>query len=80
MSGEKKYIVVFKDSATEDDIERYADGVEHDGGGEIIHRYDTILKGFAATMSETHLNTLQSNLQSSPIDYIEEDGVVTIQS
>ncbi|KIM78928.1 hypothetical protein PILCRDRAFT_824052 [Piloderma croceum F 1598] len=80
MSGDKKYIVIFKDSATKDDIERYADGVQQDGGGKVVHRYDTILKGFAATMSESHLSALQSNLQSSPIDYIEEDGVVTIQS
>jgi len=80
MAGDKKYIVIFKDSATPDDIQRYADGVQQDGGGEIVHRYDTILKGFAATMSESHLSSLQSNLQSSPIDYIEEDGVVTIQS
>jgi len=79
MSAAKKYIVIFKDSATPEQIQQYVDGVQKSDGGNVIHRYDSILKGFAATIPPSFLASLQSNLQDSPIDYIEEDSTVTTQ-
>ncbi|KAJ6625651.1 hypothetical protein B0H10DRAFT_2211922 [Mycena sp. CBHHK59/15] len=69
MSG--KYIVVFKSSASKEDIEKFAQTVSGDGG-EVTHRYDSLMKGFAATLNEKTLQQFQS-LQSeddSIIDYI----------
>ncbi|KAJ7084383.1 hypothetical protein B0H15DRAFT_393258 [Mycena belliarum] len=78
MSG--KYIVVFKSTATKEEIDKFAETVNGDGG-EVTHRYDTLMKGFAATLAPNTLASFNSNLQAadSPIDYIEPDGVVTTQ-
>ncbi|KAA1476003.1 hypothetical protein DENSPDRAFT_883982 [Dentipellis sp. KUC8613] len=76
MSG--KYIVVFKKTATDADIEKYANDVSTNGG--TVHDHFTpLLKGFSAQIPDQYLQTLQSNLQSGPIDYIEPDGVVKTQ-
>jgi len=70
-----KYIVVFKESATDQQIQNYVHSIESEGG-EVGHRYESIMKGFSATIP----NSLLSNLQSdSIIDYIEPDGVITTQ-
>ncbi|KAJ3484721.1 hypothetical protein NLI96_g5450 [Meripilus lineatus] len=73
MSG--RYIVVFKDSATPEQIEQYANDV-HKNGGAVLNRYDSVLKGFAATIPQSFLQSLQG---SDLIDYVEPDGVVTTQ-
>jgi len=78
MSG-KKYIVVFKDSATEQEIQDYVDQINNNGDGKVLHRYDTVLKGFSASLSDNYVSTLKSNLVAGPIDYIEEDGTLTTQ-
>ncbi|KAF8963402.1 hypothetical protein BDZ97DRAFT_1919835 [Flammula alnicola] len=80
MSG--KYIVVFKDGVTSEQITKYADEVKATGG-EIKQRYDEdggILNGFSATITDSFLQSLQSlALQGGVIDYIEPDSVVTTQ-
>ncbi|KAJ7178536.1 protease propeptide/inhibitor [Mycena crocata] len=95
MSG--KYIVVFKSTASQAAIDKFAETVSSDGksssahqvhdrnpahlGGEVTHRYDTLMKGFAAKLNENTLakfNSLQAE-SDSIIDYIEPDGVVTTQ-
>jgi len=74
MSG--KYIVVFKPNVTKEQIDEYANSVDKNGG-QVTHRYDSVLNGFAAELSETSLSQLQS--LDDVIDYIEPDGVVTTQ-
>ncbi|KAJ7783175.1 protease propeptide/inhibitor [Mycena metata] len=78
MSG--KFIITFKSSATKEQIDEFAATVKSEGG-EVGHRYDTVMKGFSATLSEktlTKFNSLQAEADS-PIDFIEPDGVVTTQ-
>jgi predicted enzyme related to lactoylglutathione lyase len=75
MSTIGKYIVVFKESASVDDIKRYMDRVNAEGGS-VTNVYDTVLKGFAATIPDSFLQNLQGD---DLIDYIEPDGVVTTQ-
>ncbi|KAG8770877.1 hypothetical protein FRC12_004006 [Ceratobasidium sp. 428] len=83
----KKYIVVFKDDTPKSEIDKAATDVEN-AGGKVTHRYDGgVLNGFAAEIPDTHFQKLESSLQSggsgesytSKIDYIEPDGVATIQ-
>ncbi|KAF8637049.1 hypothetical protein AX16_010904 [Volvariella volvacea WC 439] len=74
MSG--RYIVVFKDSATEAQIQEYVNRVNNSGGA-VSHTYDVPgLKGFAATIPDSFLENLQSD---SVIDYVEPDQIVTTQ-
>ncbi|KAI0075459.1 hypothetical protein K474DRAFT_1387946 [Panus rudis PR-1116 ss-1] len=75
-----EYIVVFKDSASPEAIEKYAQEVGS-AGGNVTARYDSALKGFAATIPDSYLQSLQaqSQLADSPIQLIEPDGIVTTQ-
>jgi len=75
MSG--KYIVVFKDGVTAEQIDQYAKDV-NENGGEVTHRYGDGLNGFAASIPQQYLQSLKS-LQGDVINYIEPDGVVTTQ-
>ncbi|KAF8608616.1 protease propeptide/inhibitor [Ceratobasidium sp. AG-I] len=72
-----KYIVVFKDGTPQSEIDKAATDVET-AGGKVTHRYDTVLTGFAAEIPDAHLTSLQSFV-GDKIDYIEPDGVATIQ-
>ncbi|KAL0956585.1 hypothetical protein HGRIS_002723 [Hohenbuehelia grisea] len=72
-----KYIVVFKKDVSQEDIDKFAEQVNQDGG-QVTHKYDTVLKGFAAHITDSTLQSFQS-LQGDIIDYIEPDGVVTTQ-
>jgi hypothetical protein len=72
------YIVVFKDSATTDEIEKQIEMINNTGG-KILVRYSTILKGFTATLTPESLSSLQSLVGDGIIEYIEPDSVVTIQ-
>ncbi|KII92391.1 hypothetical protein PLICRDRAFT_37166 [Plicaturopsis crispa FD-325 SS-3] len=76
MSG--KYIVVFKSTATPEQIEKYATEVSN-SGGEVTNRYDTVLKGFSAAIPDSYLTQLQSLQGGGVVDYIEPDGTVTTQ-
>ncbi|KAI5120293.1 hypothetical protein M0805_005799 [Coniferiporia weirii] len=71
------FIVVFKDGVTSEQIEKYAEEV-NSNGGQVYRRFDTLLNGFAATIPE-QLLTQFSSLQGSVVDYIEPDQVVTTQ-
>ncbi|KAF9111621.1 hypothetical protein BGX27_004673 [Mortierella sp. AM989] len=70
----KSYIVVFKESAALQAIEK----VEHEilnFGGKIGQRYTTVMKGFSAWIPAPVLVALSAN---PFIDYIEEDSDVGI--
>jgi len=75
MSG--KYIVVFKEHVTSEQIGNYINDVTANGG-ELGQRFDPVLKGFSATIPNGYLTRLQS-LQGDVIDYIEPDGIVKTQ-
>jgi len=74
--ADKKYIVIFKEDATQAQIDKCADEVTRSGGGKVEHKYDSIMKGFSATLSENYVSGLQNNLVDNGIEYIEEDSVV----
>ncbi|KAL1748669.1 hypothetical protein HDZ31DRAFT_60117 [Schizophyllum fasciatum] len=76
MSAEK-YIVVFKEGVTKDQIQKHADEVNN-AGGEVTQVFDSILNGFSAKITPDHLQSL-NNFVGGDIDYIEPDGVVTTQ-
>ncbi|KAI9293094.1 protease propeptide/inhibitor [Neoconidiobolus thromboides FSU 785] len=75
-SGHGNYIVTFK-SGTEDHVLESAIKDIESRGGKITHKYDTVLKGFAASVPDDHLSTLQSH---EHVDNIESDGPVTTQA
>jgi len=74
-----KYLVVFKDGATKEQIQKYEKDV-NDNGGQVTRGYEdgSILKVFTAVIPDQFVTTLQS-FQGDVIDYIEPDGVVTTQ-
>jgi len=76
-----RYIVVFKKDASQDTIDRQADGVNANGGSVKHKYYSMIMKGFSAEIPEVYLLALQSNLlqPDSPIAYIEPDSEFSIQ-
>ncbi|KZV73348.1 serine proteinase inhibitor IA-1 [Peniophora sp. CONT] len=75
----QKYIVVFNKSTSAEDIEKEIAAVEA-AGGEVHQKYTTSLKGFSATIPESHLQSLK-NLQGDggKIQHIEADGEVHTQ-
>ncbi|TEB25448.1 protease propeptide/inhibitor [Coprinellus micaceus] len=78
MSDSGKFIVVFKDHVTSEQISKYAAEVKA-AGGEIKDRYDEgagILNGFSATIPSSFKASLAGD---DLVSYIEPDGVVTIQ-
>ncbi|KAG8912810.1 hypothetical protein FRC03_008039 [Tulasnella sp. 419] len=75
MSDKQNYIVVFKAHATPEQVEQHANEVQNNGG-EVGHRYESVLKGFSAKLDPNYASNLQGN---DLIDYIEPDGVVTTQ-
>ncbi|KAI8972202.1 protease propeptide/inhibitor [Trametes punicea] len=77
MTDHIEYIVVFKDHVPQSEIDRFASEVNANGGS-VGQRYDSLLKGFSATIPESYLQRLQS-FQGGIIDYIEPDSVVTTQ-
>jgi len=77
-SSSTKYIVVFKPHATPQQIEQYAAQVVA-AGGQVGHRYDSIIKGFSANIPDNVVAIFQDNLADSPVDYIEPDSIVMIQ-
>ncbi|VDB95954.1 unnamed protein product [Peniophora sp. CBMAI 1063] len=75
----QKYIVVFNKTTSAEDIEKEIAAVEA-AGGEVYQKYTTSLKGFAATIPDSHLQELK-NLQGDggKIQHIEADGEVHTQ-
>jgi len=79
MSDKGKFIVVFKEGTTKEQIDGYVSQLKGSGGSVTNSYYDSehsILNGFAAEIPQSFLSSLQ---QESVIDYIEPDGVVTTQ-
>ncbi|KAF9895645.1 hypothetical protein BX616_009165, partial [Lobosporangium transversale] len=66
----KSYIVVFKSTVAAQSIEKIEREVSF-LGGRIVHRYNTVLKGFSAYIPGSVVSALKTN---PAIDYIEEDG------
>ncbi|KAF9268858.1 hypothetical protein L218DRAFT_535371 [Marasmius fiardii PR-910] len=60
-----KFMVTFKPDTPESEIDDYAKEVEKEGGT-IVHRFESTLKGFTATIPDSHLDKLK-NLQGGPI-------------
>ncbi|KAG8863559.1 hypothetical protein FRB96_008299 [Tulasnella sp. 330] len=71
----QRYIVVFKNTATKDQIDNYEAKV-NSSGGEVTRRFDTGMNGFAAMIPDSFLTKLQAD---SIIDFIEPDSIVTTQ-
>ncbi|KAK0212695.1 hypothetical protein DFS33DRAFT_1283822 [Desarmillaria ectypa] len=71
-----KYIVMFKDNVSEDQIKEYAAQV-NSGGGEVTQFYG-VIPGFAAKITDDQLQQFQS-LQGDIIESIEPDQIVTTQ-
>ncbi|KAH9061359.1 serine proteinase inhibitor IA-1 [Lactarius vividus] len=82
MSATGKYIVVFKNTASDEAINEQAEKVGLNGGKVDKKFSSSLLKGFSAEIPATYLLTLQSSLTTgeSQIDYIEPDSVVTTQT
>ncbi|KAG8727979.1 hypothetical protein FRC12_022123 [Ceratobasidium sp. 428] len=71
------YIVVFKDTATKEDIDGYIARIK-DLGGTIKYRYDDdLMKGLAATIDDKQVQGFRQEKEF--IDFIEPDGVATTQ-
>ncbi|EEB93134.1 hypothetical protein MPER_08254 [Moniliophthora perniciosa FA553] len=75
MSG--KYMVVFKDNVSKEQIQKYVSEV-NSNGGKVHHEYGSTLNGFSATIPDQFLQSLQS-LQGDVIEHIEPDSTVTTQ-
>ncbi|KAJ3341374.1 hypothetical protein HDU93_005010 [Gonapodya sp. JEL0774] len=74
MTG-SKYIVAFKKGTAPADIAKVKEDVKKQGGV-IGHEYTTSFQGFAVTLPEGVVSTLESHPH---IDYVEADQVVSIQ-
>ncbi|KAF8159895.1 hypothetical protein B0H34DRAFT_705258 [Crassisporium funariophilum] len=74
------YIVVFNDDVTKDEITKYVDDINKNGGNVKV-RYDEgggILNGFAAAIPDGYLESFRSSY-TGVIKYIEPDQTVSIQ-
>ncbi|TFL04733.1 hypothetical protein BDV98DRAFT_562748 [Pterulicium gracile] len=72
------YIVVYKDSADDAEIQKHIDSIESKGGK--IGTKHTLIKGYSASIPDSFIQELQS-LQSADgiIESIEPDQTVTTQ-
>jgi subtilisin family serine protease len=69
-----QYIVVFEKGARGRAVNAAAQGAER-GGGQVLHRYDRVLNGFAIRAPEQALEGLRHNPN---VAYIEVDQTVTV--
>ncbi|KAG0032475.1 hypothetical protein BGZ81_010822 [Podila clonocystis] len=72
-SDTNKVIVSFKPETTTAHIETAIKEIEANGG-KIIHRYDSVLRGFAAEIPD---NSIQALTVDEHVDYVEADGQVS---
>jgi len=70
------YIVVFKDSATDDQIQRYVNDLQNNGG-EVTQEFG-VMKGFTARIPDSYIQSFQADFEGI-IDSVEQDSVVTVQ-
>jgi len=76
---ESAVIIVFQPSVSKEQIIRYANDIEANGGKVKDRYYESDgLHGFSATIPDGYLTSFQ-NFQARDISYIESDGVVTTQ-
>ncbi|KAI9508210.1 hypothetical protein F5148DRAFT_1284298 [Russula earlei] len=73
----QEYIVVFKDTASQETINEQADQITKHGGS-VTLKFDTVLRGFAAQIPPDYLLFLQNCLAEgdSQIAYIGKAGVI----
>jgi len=76
MSTDQKYIILFGDSATDDQIAQCIKDLESHGGV-VLERF-VLIKGFSATISNEYIDELKS-IQGDLIKSIEPDGTATTQ-
>jgi len=76
MASNPSFIVVFKDGVTKDQINKYVNEVNNNGG-KVTHRYES-LNGFAANIPESFLTSFRADADGL-IKYVEPNGVVTTQ-
>ncbi|KAF9356695.1 hypothetical protein BGX26_004893 [Mortierella sp. AD094] len=72
-NGMNKVIVVFKAGTPKEDIKAAEDNILS-SGGQITHRYESALLGFAAEVPDNQVQSLTAN---DKVDYVEPDGIVT---
>jgi len=80
MADEEKpqgFIIVLKDSATEDQVNEFAGHLESQGGS-VTHKATGIVKTVSAQINPAKLESLKS-FGSDIIDIIEPDQTVSIQ-
>ncbi|CAG8624336.1 5892_t:CDS:2 [Paraglomus brasilianum] len=71
-TSQNKYIIVLKNDATPEDLEKFEANIIS-SGGKIIHRYTEVLKGFAVTMPEDVVMTMKDD---PSVDSVELDQPV----
>ncbi|KAG9126977.1 hypothetical protein FRC07_001195 [Ceratobasidium sp. 392] len=71
------YIVVFKDSATKEDIDGYIACINASGGN-IKYRYDPLMKAVAANMDDLLAQSFRR--ETDDIDYIASSETVTLNA
>lgn len=71
-----RYIVVFKEGAVRD-LPAAASAMAHEHGGRVGYVYTRALQGFSVEMTEGRARALANDPR---VDYVEEDGVVTIDA
>ncbi|KAI9326894.1 hypothetical protein BDR26DRAFT_876415 [Obelidium mucronatum] len=71
----QKYIVVFKDVSIQTQITQVTDQIK-EWGGKVLHEY-TLIKAVAVEIPDNLLEKLED---FSQIDYVEEDGDVSIST
>ncbi|CAG8610289.1 2597_t:CDS:1 [Paraglomus occultum] len=69
MAAQNRYIIVLKDDATPEDLEKFEAHIIN-SGGKIVHRYTEVLKGFAVSMPEDVVMTMKDD---PSVDSIELD-------
>ncbi|KXN74200.1 proteinase inhibitor, propeptide [Conidiobolus coronatus NRRL 28638] len=69
---ENKYIVCFKDHVTPEKVDEHAKTLESNGGV-ILHRYEAVLNGFAASFDEEYLSVLSEH---PDVEIVEADKIV----
>ncbi|CAE6515374.1 unnamed protein product [Rhizoctonia solani] len=71
----KCYVVVFKESATKEEIEDYINRVQ-ESGGKIKYDYSDLMKAMAVYVPHV---SVQSFTNDPIVDSMEPDGVATTQ-
>src|SRR5512138_3203058 len=72
-----QYIVVFKDSVNDLDVNTALSAASGASGFKELHRYSKAVKGFAAKLDAATVASLRKNPN---VKYIEQDQIITIDA